>query len=304
MALNISTAEGRKLAEQEAALAGYAGEDRVISASEMRREIASRPKNRVHFFSKLPGLDRLTEGFQGGELIALSGPTKNGKTLLAQTLTVRFAEQEIHSLWFSFEVPAPQFLDQMPKDAEFYIPRMLVPHRPDWIDQRIMESKLKHNTRAVFVDHLHFLIDLARAGRNLSVDIGAIVRGLKREAVRHNIVIFLLCHATKALSPTGEMRELQAFDIRDSSFVPQEADSTWIIQRKLDRETGEFNNKAMLKVCNHRRTGVMEKRLTLVKEGLLFNEWEDLAQQVRELEAGSREWKPSDGENGQDSLPY
>ena len=81
-----STTDGKALAEQEAALAAYAGEDRVISASEMREQIKNQPRNRVHFFSRLPGLDKLTDGFQGGELIALSGPTKNGKTLLAQTL--------------------------------------------------------------------------------------------------------------------------------------------------------------------------------------------------------------------------
>ena len=134
------------------------------------------------------------------------------------------------------------------------------------------------------------------------MDIGAIVRSLKRAAVRHNVVIFLLCHATKALGPAGELRELQAFDIRDSSFVPQESDSTWIIQRKLDKGTEEFNNKAMLKVCNHRRTGVMEKRVTLIKSGLLFEELQDLSQEFRDLERDSV--PVSDGGQGDDSLPY
>lgn len=294
-------AEAQELANQEERLSLYDGQDKVISASEMRQELKDRPKNRVHFYARMPGLDRLLDGFQGGELIALSGPTKNGKTLLAQTLTVRFAEQGISSLWVSFEVPWSQFIEQMPQTCEFYLPKVLTPHNPGWLDERIQEAKLKYNTRAVFIDHLHFLIDLAKGSRNLSVDIGAIVRQLKRCAVRHNIVIFLLCHATKALSPTGEMRELQAFDIRDSSFVPQESDSTWIIQRKMDKETNEFNNKAMLKVCNHRRTGVMEKRITLVKVGLLFEEFHD-RQDSKEI---SEDAPPvENGGSGDDTLPF
>lgn len=267
----ISSVDAQKQGELEGHWGTYEGEDRVISSEEMRREIERHPKAAVKFHSPWPALEAMIEGFEGGELIALSGPTKNGKTLVAQSLMVHFAKTQVSSLYVSFEVPAPLFLKQLPIECEFYMPRLLVPRKPTWLSDKIMESKLKYNTRAIFIDHLHYLVDLAKGGRNLSIDIGEIVRGLKRAAVRHNIVIFLLCHSTKALTPTGEIRELGAFDIRDSSFVPQEADSTWIVQRKMDKDR-EFNNKAMLKVCNHRRTGAMEKRMTLVKSGLLFEQ--------------------------------
>ncbi len=256
----------------EEELESYAGPDRIVKASEMREELASRPKNEIRFLSGFSGLDRLIEGFEGGELIAVTGPTKNGKTALCQTFTHTFAKQGIKSLWTSFEVPMPLFLKQMPSDTEFYIPRVLKPYNPDWLEERIIEAKLKADVRAVFIDHLHFLIDMIKGYKNISIDIGQVIRKLKRSAIKNNIVIFLLCHSTKAQTATGEIRELGAFDIRDSSFVRQEADSTMVIQRKMDKSSGEYTNRAMLKVCNHRRTGAMEKRITLVKEGLLFTE--------------------------------
>jgi replicative DNA helicase len=244
-------------------------------------------------------LDKLTDGFVGGELVALSGPTKNGKTLLAQTLTVNFKAAGINSLWFSFEVPARQFMTQIPDDCLFYLPNVLVPHTINWLDDRIVESKLKFNTRAVFIDHLHYLVDLESSRRNISVDIGAVVRRLKRIAIRHNIVLFLLCHSTKAQGPTGEVRELGSMDIRDSSFIPQEADTTWIIQRRLEEDR---DNQAMLKVCNHRRTGTMEKRTTLIKDGQLFKQF---------YFPGAEPEKQAtfygdtlDGGKGNDTLPY
>ena len=92
-------------------------------------------------------------------------------------------------------------------------------------------------------------------------------------ALEHNIVIFLLCHSTKATGVDGNPRELGSMDIRDSSFVPQEADSTWIIQRRYDKKAKMYTERAQLKVCNHRHTGVMDAKIILEKRGMLFEEW-------------------------------
>lgn len=299
-----SETEGKVRADREAALLAYNGLDRVVMASEYRQILKDRPANRVKFKTGIRGLDALAEGCEGGELVVISGKTKHGKTTLAQTLTRNFAQQKVMSLWFSFEVGISQFLAQMPGEVDFCLPHTLIPYKPDWLSTRIEESKLKFGSRAVFIDHLHFLVDLEKQGRNISVDIGAVIRHLKRTCIRHNVVIFLLCHATKAQTPDGKPRELGSEDIRDSSFISQEADTTWVIQRmshRINKKTGEklekgekadevdyvFNNKAMLKVCNHRRTGAMEQRVTLEKGGALFHEFGEEAREFRELEAGS-----------------
>lgn len=126
----------------------------------------------------------------------------------------------------------------------------------DWLEARIIESFLKYQTRIVFIDHLHFLFDIARA-RNTSLEIGSVIRKLKTIAVENSFIIFLLCHTTKGKSDS----ELSYESIRDSSFVSQESDSVFMIQRTPQK--GE--NAARLSVEFHRRTGVLDKTIDLIK---------------------------------------
>lgn len=98
--------------EQQQTLREYDGEDRVISSHEMKLALDRRPEARFSIKSLIPSLDRYIKDFRDGELIAISGPTKNGKTLLAQTLTVNFEKQGQLALWFTFEVPASEFLER------------------------------------------------------------------------------------------------------------------------------------------------------------------------------------------------
>lgn len=261
------SAESREALELR--LSDYDGPDKVIRSDEMRKIIENSPIPKVRFSSGYPELDELIKGFHGGELIAISGPTKSGKTLLCQSLTETLRAQGIWSVWFSYEVPAYQFLEQVRKETLFYMPKSLRAHSIEWVVERIAEAVIKHEVKAVFIDHLHYLVDLAKGGRNISIDIGQLVRRLKTLAVDEGIVIFLLCHSVKATSPDGKPRELGVWDLRDSSFIPQEADSTWIIQRAKG-DDGSYSNRASLKICNHRRTGTMERRVTLHKDGLLF----------------------------------
>ena len=126
----------------------------------------------------------------------------------------------------------------------------------DWFDDRVQESFLKYNTRIIFVDHLHYLVDLARQ-KQVSLEIGTIIRRLKTLAVQGDFLIFLLCHTTK-----GKQDGTLSYDsIRDSSFISQESDAVILIQRKP--EIGE--NAARVRVEFHRRTGVLERTVDLIK---------------------------------------
>lgn len=236
----------------------------IVSSYEIRELLDQEKKPELFFKSKIPSLDRAIEGFSSGELIVISGPTKGGKTLLAQTLTHNFLEQQIYSLWFSFELPSREFINRFPDLPLFYLPRHLKRSAIKWLQDCIVQSLEENRTRVVFIDHLHFLFDIARS-RSPSLEIGSIVRGLKSLAVDNNIVIFLMCHTSK-LHPE---KEPDAESIRDSSFVGQESDSVFILWRVKDSE-GVYGNKAILKVEYHRRTGVMGKKVKLQKiDGLL-----------------------------------
>jgi len=252
------------------ALAVYSGPDRVIHSDEMREIVKNeKPKRRVSI--GLGKLDNIVGGIEAGELIAIGGPTKHGKTLLCQTLTRNIVEAGGKVIWFSFEVPVYQFLQQMPEGVGFYCPSRLETKNLEWVFKRITESKIKFGTNVVFIDNLHHLVDLASA-RNVALDIGVVIRQLKRIAIAMDVTIFILCHSRKPSETKGALPEVSEWDLRDSSFIPQEADSTWMVQRKMEKESKRYLNKSFVKVCNHRRNGVIGEVVHLVKVGLLLEE--------------------------------
>jgi len=254
-----------ELAEKILRLKDYTGEDEVVTSFDIKHEIAKLPPP-VKFNSNIPILDEVIDGFEGGELIAISGPRKSGKTLLAQTFTDSFYHQSVASLWFSFELTPRQFIQRFPELPVFVMPKKLKAYALDWLQDRIIEAVAKYSISAVFIDHLHFLFDMARS-RNPSIEIGQIIRFLKTIAIELNLVIFVMCH-TKKINPI--QNDISDEDIRDSSFVSQESDCGMIIWRIKDSKDSDKTDRACLKVCYHRRTGTWEKIIKLQKvKGLL-----------------------------------
>jgi predicted ATP-dependent serine protease len=230
----------------------------------MALKLKESPESLIRVKSLIPTLDAAIDDFRDGELIVISGPTKGGKTLLAQTLTANFAKQQCFALWFTYEVPARQFLSQFPDLPLIYLPAKLKAHALTWVEERIQESFIKFHTRVVLIDHLHFLFDLART-RNPSIEIGQVIRRLKTLAVNGELIIFLLCHTKMGAS---EGNNLSYESIRDSSFVSQESDSVLMIKRT----PAVAENAARLRVEFHRRTGTLERVVELVKVSGLLRE--------------------------------
>ena len=235
----------------------YEGDDKVVTSLELYDKLqADKRQPHVSVTSGIPGIDYACEGFRDGELIIISGPTKMGKTLLAQTFTTNFSKQKEYACWFSYEVPARQFLEQFPILPLFYLPTKNTAQDFDWFMHKCLEAYFKYNTRIFFVDHLHFLIDMARIN-NPSLEIGAIVRRIKRFAVENDFVIFLLCHIKKT-----EGEDISYRDLRDSSFIAQDSDTCIMIKRTPK----DGQNTAKARVEFHRRTGVMEWVINLEKQ--------------------------------------
>jgi len=261
-------------------LGEYAGKDQVISASQMLVQLQSQPASIIKLKSFIESLDKYIHYFAEGELIAISGPTKSGKTLLAQTLTQSFMRQQYYPLWFSYEVPPRQFLSQFKDPPMIFMPSRLKAHALDWFEDRVLESFAKYRTRVIFIDHLHFLIDLARL-RNPSLEIGQVIRRLKSLAVEGEFIIFLLCHTKMGASED----RLSYESIRDSSFISQESDSVFMIKRTP--KDGILT--ARLTVEFHRRTGVLEQVVYLVKAGDKLGECSQVEEGLRDGRRNGKE---------------
>lgn len=247
-----------KKVEIETRLKEYMGNDRVVLAEEKRKEIIEENKVEVPFrgMTGFTFFDECTKGLRKGQMIVLSGPPKNGKTQICQTFTKKFVETGNKVMWFSYELGYEELFEKFPMDSlDFYVPNYLNSGNLDWIEERVIEAKLKHGLDYVFIDHLDFLRDpnvLKGVSFNLSSYIGGLVQKVKSMAVRHNVVIFLMCHITKSKWTTNQLPTSE--QIRDTGQITQLADIVLMMIR--NRKDGNyFENFATLGIMENRKTG-------------------------------------------------
>lgn len=248
-------------------LKDYAGEDEVVTSFDIKHELSTQEKPIKCYtgFAELDMADSM-DGMEAGELIVLSGPRKNGKTLFGQTITENLYKDDVQCLWFSFELTPRQFIDRFPNLPVFMMPKKMKAYALDWLKERILEGIVKFGISVVFIDHLHFLFDMARV-RNVSLEIGQVIRQLKTLAIELNLVIFLMCHTNKIQAIQNDMSDDA---LRDSSFVSQESDACLMIWRLKDTM-----NRACVKLCYSRRTGAWEKSFQLYKINGLLREYHE-----------------------------
>lgn len=237
----------------------YEGTDEIITSKEAWDSLAEQRKQQTpKFFSKIPTLDSLIDGFREGDVVVVSGPTKMGKTTLCQTLTTNLAKNQINCLWFSYEMAQQEFLEKFGAELPFFaLPKTLKGNSLDWIESKVIEAIAKHDTKVIFIDHLHFLVDMNFIGQkgNVSLLIGSIMRRLKQIALNWNVCIVIIAHTTKISFD----KEPDLSDIRDSGMISAESDTTLMIWRLKDKETKMFGNRAMLAVLANRRNGKVGK---------------------------------------------
>lgn len=248
--------DSQKLSKLELELEKYDGEDKVISSDEMKKRLNKQGDvfNSVH--SGFKYLNYLTEGFREGELVVLSGKTGEGKTTMSSTLTYDMALEGVQSLWFTYEISPRQFLKKFSSLPPFFMPQKLKESKLEWIEKRIIEAKAKFNINVVFIDHLHYIVPPSQI-KNISHAVGEVMRKLKIMCVEHNIIIFLVAHVAKMARDTLPETD----DLRDSSFVSQEADFVMFVSRgkksigKGENKITEYTNGCTILLKKNRYNG-------------------------------------------------
>ena len=273
------------------------------SYKEIAKEILTKPPKKM-VTTGLQGLNDIIGGFDGGRLYVLSAPTKMGKTTMAQTIMYQMALAGEASMIFEYEMGQEEtirkFMDMDenikknldPSDLVIWTPEQL--HRGGgqlqylWIYEAIEKAISENGIKLAIIDHLHFLLPLKET-QNTSFVIGGIVREIKRIAVALNIPIILIAHTT--MLKDDKLPDWT--DIRDSSFITQEADVTLMMHRAKNKKAAKkvtddtveevYRNKAILSVELNRNGGKTGK-IALWHDGAKFIPYTDAHKSEEELQ--------------------
>ena len=253
IATEIKTTEDSLARERmELLMADYNGEDKVVPSTEILQKMKDAPPEEK-YFTGWDSLDSIIGGFRKKQLIVISGPTKNGKTAWVMDLVCKLKEQKPTLL--PLEEPAEEllqkYIDRKQEAPLFYTPERTKNYDLKWVEHKIIESKIKYGSQVFFIDHSYFVVQLTSERQDMIL--GQMMRELKRMAKQWDVTIFLVHHLKKTKLTTAPDLE----DLRDSSFIAQEADTVILIWRKTQRQDGEvsISDEAIVSVQANRRTG-------------------------------------------------
>ena len=242
-------------------------------------------------------LDRMTSGFQPGDLIVLAARPSMGKTALAINIAEHVAvEEQLPVAVFSMEMGASQLAirivgsigridqghlrtgklsqDEWPKLTETIEKlRNIALH----IDETpgLTPNQLRSNARKlakrcgklglIVVDYLQLMSGSSSEGDNRSTELGEISRGLKMLAKELQCPVLALSQLNRSVETRNDKRPMMS-DLRESGAIEQDADVIMFIYRvdyynKDSKEPGV----AEVLITKHRNgpTGVV--KLTFLK---------------------------------------
>lgn len=198
------------------------------------------------------GLDDILKGMKNEDLIVVSGASTTGKTTFMLNIVNSLLKEKKKILAFLLEGRIFYFVERLlsieagkpiieliPEELEqlkqryreyslyFYSgPQSLLDSKKT-IEKTIACKKL-YNIDLIILDHLHKIIERGRD--NYSALVGRTISDLKNLAVDLKIPVVVVCHIRKIVK--GVVPSMQ--DLRDSSFIHQDADVVLMLWSELE----------------------------------------------------------------------
>ncbi len=224
--------------EMQKRLLEYQGDDAVIGYDELVEKAQAQPP-----FMFKTGFERLDFLLGGGieetDLAILTGNTNNGKTTIGIALAANLSEQGITTAYFSFEMGNIQVVRRFPqfpnKTHLLCMPAQYTHKDLKWLEDRIVEAKIKFNAKVIFLDNLDFIVPLLFSS-NSEISTRFCIKTLKEITIKHNIALALMAHTRKNSGDPDIM------DIKDSKSIGDLSDWAVVISL-IDREQGKGNIK-------------------------------------------------------------
>ncbi len=226
----------------------------IMSLSEAAKLMAQDTSNKIG--SGFQDLDDCMDGgFREGDFTIISGIPGDGKTTLARMFTLNFANRDVPSLWFSHEMSIRELWDSFEKmgaDASLisYVPIELEDDL-DWMFKHCDRAIEKFKVKAIFIDTLGDIVKSVKRQQELSnyaTYLAQICKDLRKFAIKNNVMIFAVAHATK--QTRSKTNETDNSDIANSNGIPAAATNIFHIWRD-----NESNNLSYVKIGKSRRDG-------------------------------------------------
>lgn len=238
----------------------YSGEDDVVSFKELETALENEPPA-VKVMTKFDDLDKLIDGFRYEQLVVISAQEKSGKTAFAIELVDSMRDQ--NPCYFLFEQSAQEIIRQRKERGQTiphgYAPRKNTDNRWKWIEERMMESMVKHGSRVFVIDNVDWLEKEYGYNQRTDEVMRDLLLKIKNFCKQWEVIVFLIAHVKKV-----PMQEIpQPDDIKDTSAFKQIADTVLILWRKTKEEKVEGTktkapyrtNETLLWVAENRQTG-------------------------------------------------
>lgn len=249
-------------------------------------ERATNPLGVVGLPTGIRSLDKMTGGFQPGQLITLGARPGNGKTSLALNICDHVIRQTGRPvLFFSLEMMAAELLARVVKTAAGSSSDLhklaaardeLRPMAPLWqiedagglsfpaIQARALRQYAKRpETALIVVDHLGLIVsEDSKRFQNRAYELGVMTAGLKTLAKTLKTPILLLCQLNRAIESRQD-RKPQLSDLRDSGSIEQDSDIVLFLEIERDKDR-KPTSKATLSLAKQRDNPQCEIPLTFI----------------------------------------
>jgi replicative DNA helicase len=256
----------------------------ILSSTVKRIEdIAANPGSTIGVPSGIIDLDKLTAGFQKGDLIIIAGRPSMGKTALALTVARNAAiESKSPTAIFSLEMSSDQLgqrlLTSEARVDNSHVRRGSLPsgkwkniniasgklaQAPLYIDDtpalsildlrsRARRLKRERNIELIIVDYLQ-LMQGPKNSENRQNEISQITQSLKALAKELNIPVIALSQLSRAVEQRTK-KEPMLSDLRESGAIEQDADVVIFLYRPsvYDKENQDLKGLAYLIVAKQR----------------------------------------------------
>lgn len=230
----------------------YTDIKQLVIEGEDRHEIIYKNQTNVSgIASGFIDIDKVTCGFQAGDLIIIAARPSMGKTSLARNMAVNIAKKEIPNAIISLEMSKEQLYDSLSASESGV---SLMKFRNGWFSaddwllktesaSRLYELKMfiadkdcfrtldicritrrlkkKEDIKVVFIDYLQLIEGDTKKGKNYEV--GEITRRFKQLAKELEVTVVLLSQLNRDCERRPDKRPILS-DLRDSGSIEQDAD--------------------------------------------------------------------------------